>query len=37
VQSLGAADFDGDGLHDLLVGDMSNAPFNLVYWLNASR
>jgi hypothetical protein len=37
VQSLDAADFDGDGLAEILVGDMSNPPFNLVYWLNASR
>ncbi|MCI0636388.1 MAG: VCBS repeat-containing protein, partial [Actinobacteria bacterium] len=37
VQSLDAADFDGDGLAEILVGDMSNAPFNIVYWLNASR
>jgi len=37
VQSLDAADFDGDGLSEIIVGDMSNPPFNLVYWLNASR
>ncbi len=37
VQSLAAADFDGDGLSEIIVGDMSNPPFNLVYWLNASR
>jgi hypothetical protein len=37
VQSLDAGDFDGDGLAEIIVGDMSNAPFNLVYWLNASR
>lgn len=37
VQSVEAADFDGDGLPEILVGDMSNAPFNLVYWLNTSR
>lgn len=37
VQGLDAADFDGDGLAEVLVGDMSNPPFNLVYWLNASR
>jgi hypothetical protein len=37
VQCLDAADFDGDGLSEIVVGDMSNAPFDLVYWLNASR
>jgi hypothetical protein len=37
VQGLDAADFDGDGLSEIVVGDMSNAPFNIVYWLNASR
>jgi len=37
VQSIEAADFDGDGLAEILVGDMSAAPFNLVYWLNTSR
>jgi len=37
VQGLDAGDFDGDGLSEIVVGDMSNAPFNLVYWLNGSR
>jgi hypothetical protein len=37
VQSIEAADFDGDGLSEMLVGDMSDSPFDLVYWLNSSR
>jgi hypothetical protein len=37
VQSIEAADFDGDGLAEIIIGDMSASPFNLVYWLNASR
>lgn len=37
TQGLDAGDFDGDGLSEIVVGDMSNAPFNLVYYLNAAR
>ena len=37
AQSLDAGDFDGDGLSEIIVGDLTNAPFNLVYYVNASR
>jgi hypothetical protein len=37
VQAIDAGDFNHDGLAEIVVGDMSGPPYNLVFELNASR